>query len=117
VKIDKHGNVLAEFYDGDFRCGKKKIKLDKNTFRQFKNIIITKVGYYSLPDTIKSEYHCSDCSWETVKITTSIGTKILTGEGIKSNSHFGDDFKEKESIKLLFDTIDEMVGFIGTNDY
>jgi hypothetical protein len=106
VKIDAKGNVIANVTNvGDKLIGEKKISLDKNTFRQFKNIIITQVGFYTMNDRKIS--HCKDCNSERLEITTDKGTKIIEGHLLRLGS---------ENARILFDTLENMVGFIGRTD-
>jgi hypothetical protein len=106
LKIDAKGNIIAKVSaTGGEVIGEKKISLDKNTFRQFKNIIITKVGFYAMND--RKINHCTDCSDERLEITTDKGTKVMEGHLL----HLG-----SSNAGLLFHTLEDMVGFIGKTD-
>ncbi len=91
---------------GDQLCGQKEIKIDINTFRQFKNIIISEAGFYSIQvDTIGK--HCYDCSFERLEIKSNYGTKVLQGYQLNMIS---------DNAELLFNTIYDLVGFIGRDE-
>jgi hypothetical protein len=106
LKIDDKGKILAKVTTGSGDVmGEKKISMDKNTFRQFKNKIITEAGFYSMKD--RKIVNCNDCSDERLEITTDKGTKVIEGHLL----HLG-----SANAKSLFDALENMVGFIGRTD-
>jgi hypothetical protein len=79
VEINSTGkiNVISKIIGGE-TVGKKEIQLDANTFRQFKNSIVTDYQIYSLKDSLYND-KAYDSGFDVLVIKSNLGQKTIKG--------------------------------------
>jgi hypothetical protein len=104
IDMNAHGKTIMILERGGKLFGRKVIKIDKNTFNQFKATIINVIFVYTLPDTINCDT-CQNKTSETLKIKSSFGLKLIIG---KNAYDFNKGFKS--IVDCLFDLVGDFIG-------
>jgi len=81
ININSKGKItVINKGSGSEVLGKKKISLDANTFRQFKNILVSDCKVYSLKDTLDHN-RVYDATSDVLTISSDLGEKKIYGCG------------------------------------
>ena len=107
VDINSKGKIEVVFkIIGGETVGKKEIQLDPNTFRQFKNSIVSDGQIYSLKDTLYNN-NTRDATFDRLIIKSNLGEKKIYGYSRE---------RIDEHYKFIIGEIDDLVGRTIGND-